>query len=371
MPALEKYARSVYQPPYPEIPSNWRLLWEEKGLWKSLWRLIKRHLILILTGQRLLMRAQIPKDAKRILLIYKGRPQLGDSIQELSGRILLQGSGYTMDLLTEEFIASLYAGDPLLRNIYTASEKPADDYDFVILMTMSWKNLRYKLAHQPCTRFSVVYGNSHGVEVDQLGLSYAAFSAMTGVERPVTCQAYFNLKYAHKTVAREPRTLAIAVGGVESDRTYQHWPAVVGQLLQTQSAHPDFKILLLGSGNGSRTAQDISRYSGQDARVQDLVGKTTLEETFWHLQRASLLLCADGGLMHLAVCARTPVIALFTSFIHPLFRLKRDAQAITIHAPHEVSDIPAEHVVARVASALEQAPSVLQMEFLGQEPVYN
>jgi len=365
---FEKYASTIYVPPYPDVPSNWRLLWREKGLLKSAWRRIKRDLMLLLVGQKFLLRDQIPPSAKRILVIYRARPQLGDSIQELSGRVQLQAPGRTIDLYTEKVIAGVYAGDTVFNKVFSDAQELEGHYDFAILMTMSWKNIGPKVKSLPFTPFSVVYGYSHGVELDQLGLSYAAFSRMSGLERPSSCKAIFNLKYSHDPVPRDRHAIAIAVGGVGADRVYRNWPEVVERLIKARAQDPDFKIFLLGSDNGRAGSDEILQRVSHDPSVHDLVGKTSLEESFTKLKQISLLLCADGGLMHMATCAGTPLVSLFANVIHPLFRLKKDTPAIALHAEREVSEISPEQIAAIALSASEHRPKAMSMQFLGQEP---
>lgn len=365
---LEKYASAIYAPPYPDIPSNWRLLWREKGMIKSAWRRIKRDLLLLLTGQKFLLKHRIPSSAKRILVVYRARPQLGDSIQELSGRVQLQASGRVIDLYTEQIIASIYSGDTVFNKVSSDFRELRSDYDFIVLMSMSWKNMAPKLKAWPWTSFSVVYGYSHGIELDQLGLSYAAFSAMNGVQRPAICRPVFNLRYSHAPASRDTHAVAIAVGGIGADRVYQHWPTVVARLLDARKNDQDFKIFLLGSSNGRVDANAILAHIRHDPRVHDLVGKTSLEESFAQLKHVGLLICADGGLMHIATCAGTPLISLFANVIHPLFRLKKEAQALAIHAPKTVSEIPPEDVSSLALFASNHPPQGLRIQFLGAEP---
>lgn len=324
--------------------------------------------MLLLTGQKFLLQDKIPPNAKRILLIYRARPQLGDSIQELSGRVQLQAPGRTIDCYTERVIADVYAGDTIFNKVFSDDQALVNNYDFVILMTMSWKNIGPKVASMPFTPFAVVYGYSHGIELDQLGLSYGAFSRMNGVERPSSCKAIFNLKYSHDAIARDKHAIAIAVGGVGSNRIYRNWPKVVELLIQTNRHDPNFKVFLLGSDNGRAGADEILLRVNHDPRVHDLVGKTVLEESFSKLKQVSLLLCADGGLMHIASCAETPLVSLFSGVIHPLFRLKRHAPAIALHADREVSEIPPEHIARIAISASKHPPQKLSMQFLGSEP---
>jgi ADP-heptose:LPS heptosyltransferase len=372
--SFEKYASAIYSLPYKGIPSNWRQVWEEKGLLKSAWRRVKRDLMLLCTGQNFLLRKQIPDSAKKILVIYRARPQLGDSIQELSGRQYLQAENRTIHLLTDKPIADIYEGDKIFDKVFSDPGATAKDYDFVILMSLSWKNMGIKFRHFPRTHFSVVYGYSHGIELNQLMLSCAAFSQFNNRPVPSSCRPIFNLKYIHEHIERESNSIAIAVGGLGKDRIYPHWPQVVDLLInyfETQGRVKDFKIYLIGSSNGRSDADKILAQVRNPEAIQDLVGKTSLGDCFLLLKKVRLLICADGGLMHLAACSSTPLVSLFANIMHPLFRLQKDYPAVAIHANFEVSRIPPELIFSTFTQMIEIHAEGLKTIFLDSEPVFH
>lgn len=71
------------------------------------------------------------------------------------------------------------------------------------------------------------------------------------------------------------------------------------------------KILLFGSGEEKAISEMIRCVAKSD--VVDLVGKTSLLETMALIEKCSLFITNDSGLMHLAAALRIPLIAIFGS----------------------------------------------------------
>jgi ADP-heptose:LPS heptosyltransferase len=74
-------------------------------------------------------------------------------------------------------------------------------------------------------------------------------------------------------------------------------------------------------------------------RIKNLVAKTKLSEAFNVLKESALMVCADGGLLHMGRAARIPTLALFSGEIHPLMRFNKDDPVFAFHAHSSVSDI--------------------------------
>jgi heptosyltransferase II len=74
---------------------------------------------------------------------------------------------------------------------------------------------------------------------------------------------------------------------------------------------PDTKFLVLGTSFIAEKAAFLESELG--AHLINLVGKTTPAEVFSLLQRATLVLSEDSGLMHMAWVLGRPVVALFGS----------------------------------------------------------
>lgn len=74
---------------------------------------------------------------------------------------------------------------------------------------------------------------------------------------------------------------------------------------------PDTRFLVLGTSFIAEKATFLQSELGEC--VINLVGQTTPAEVFYLLQRVTLVLSEDSGLMHMAWVSGTPVVALFGS----------------------------------------------------------
>jgi heptosyltransferase-2 len=74
---------------------------------------------------------------------------------------------------------------------------------------------------------------------------------------------------------------------------------------------PETKFLVLGTAFIAEKAAFLKEELGD--HLCNLVGQTTASEVFSLLQRATLVLSEDSGLMHMAWVSGTPVVALFGS----------------------------------------------------------
>ncbi|MBN1968747.1 MAG: glycosyltransferase family 9 protein [Candidatus Delongbacteria bacterium] len=84
------------------------------------------------------------------------------------------------------------------------------------------------------------------------------------------------------------------------------WPKEYFKQLLEKLQYPAFLL-----GNGEKE-ENISRFISQGNNFAfDMVGKLSLEETAVFVKNAKVLLTNDSGLMHLAQCFRTPVVAIF------------------------------------------------------------
>jgi ADP-heptose:LPS heptosyltransferase len=178
----------------------------------------------------------------------------------------------------------------------------------------------------------------------------------------------FNLKLDHQPRVRAQDTVALALGGVVPWRTYGRWVELITHVQRTLPTH---RWLLLGAENGLSSAAEVMAYfeqTGQMHLAENKVAVLSLPQVFNRLQEVTLVVTADGGLLHLAKAAQAPVVALMAGAIHPAMRFESSDLARVIHTPEAVNDIDA----ARVAQAVEQAAQVtlksLQIDYIGQQP---
>lgn len=104
--------------------------------------------------------------------------------------------------------------------------------------------------------------------------------------------------------------IGVQVGTSESMRWKQWPPERFTQLCQRiQADFPAVKLILLGSPG---EAQMVRSIAGQlNPRPIIAAGETTVRQAAALIERCSLLVCNDSGLMHMAVAVGTPVLAIY------------------------------------------------------------
>lgn len=332
------------------------------------WRRFKRDLALLLTQQFWFLRPHIPNQASRVLYVYLGTPQLGDSIMDLSSRQLWSTRALRVDMLTHPSISAMYQGDPAFDRVFDDRRQLRHDYDFVVLQSYSWKCLKVKWRYFFFKQFLSLHGHYFGCEFNRLEFANDAWRAafcMPADAAPGQPESVFRLSLDHSEQTREPKTIALGIGGVVPWRTYPHWAAVL-HFLKIQ--YPEIQWILLGTANGRDMAQEIARSFSGDEKSLNLVDALPLDHVFARLQRVTLLLTADGGLLHLGKAAKVPIVALFAGAIHPRMRFCESDAAHVIHARAGVSDIPAERIACIVQQCVEQHLESLHTSYLNDEP---
>ncbi len=366
---LTGYASAVYLPQVPgTLHSNWPDFVQRKSGAKLFFHRLKRALYLRVTGQHKRLAPKIPQATRRILWVYLGMPQLGDSIMDLSARTLFAGSQFKVDLYSTENIASLYRDDPFFSATYSdAAVLDFGQYDFVVLESMSWQCMKFKARHLPRQKFLALQGYYYGPEFNRLEFGYNAVSHFLGSSpvAPSAIRPVFHLKLDHTATRRDKNTIALVLGGVVEYRTYAHWEEFVALVLK---AEPRTEIVLIGSANGRELADTLLHRFAQSERIHDEVGKQAIPEVFARIRDAALLVCADGGLMHLGRAGETPILALLAGPIHPLLRFSTSEHATALHAPRSVSEIAPQQVLDEYLKMRHASDGGLRCIFLGPEP---
>lgn len=73
----------------------------------------------------------------------------------------------------------------------------------------------------------------------------------------------------------------------------------------------DEHILLLGTENEGPLCREIKDAIGQDTRIRNLAGQTSLKELAQNLSKCKAAIVNDSGGMHLASAVNTPLIAIY------------------------------------------------------------
>jgi heptosyltransferase-2 len=344
MNPIKKYAYAVFNPEVSQfVHSNASYFIAQKSLASLFFKRLKRDLSLLIFGQFKLSRQEMPKKGARILWINLGMPQIGDALCDLSCRVLLDPKDYHVDLYSESVICDLFKGDPYFKHVSDhISSFSTNHYDFVIMPGYSWKSVKVKVSHLRSVPFFSIYKHYSGLEFNRIVFAYHALFSSLKIKNAKanklikTCPTFFNLKYDHSEIKRKKNQIAIVVGGVVSERIYKQWPELIEKLLKEFNA---INIVLLGSSNGVAMAGEIMKTQSNHKRITNLVAKTRLGEAFDVLKGSSIMICADGGLLHMGRAARIPTLALFSGEIHPLMRFNKDDPVFAFHAHSSVSDI--------------------------------
>lgn len=362
--AIADLARlAVAQPLSHPVPADDFAHWRRKGPWKLAWRTLQRQAQLAASGQPRLLRSSIPPTWRSCLWIHAEAPQVGDALMDLAPRSLLHAHGIEVDLLAAPHLAELFTHDRWFRAAY-ADGRALDPlrYDFVIVASHARRALAPKLRFVPtlpwlslAAFYSVPdYHRSQFVTqrlADGLGVVLDAPAIALHARQKLEPAA------THRPAIPPARgagpLVALALGGVKADRTYRHWPAVLAGL----HAAGLRRFLLIGSANGLADRAALMATAPADVEWQDAVDRTDLPGTQALLAACDLAICADGGLMHLALTTRAPVLALFSAAIAPEWRLPVDLDGAALRAAQgEVSTIRAVEVTQTALRLLARKP---------------
>ncbi len=321
---------------------------------KAARRAALRQGVLWLTGQRKFKQDLFPAGARRILWCYFGESQLGDALMDIAPRSLLVELGFEVDLFTVPALATLFAGDPWLRRVGSqASDFTSGDHQCAIVLSNKRRPLQPKMRNFPRMPWVSVHENFTGPNFHRGLFAAQRLADLTGRSLSLEQVEHHGrqklgaIQPGHSPVA--PGAVALAVGGVHDTRIYAHWETVVRELLAAGRS----RFVFVGSDNARIQAQALAQALSGSADVSDLTGRLTLHETRSVLDAAAVTVCPDGGLMHLALTTRAPIVPLFAARIAPEWRLPGNCIYTALRsATDRVSDIPPQEVAAMVMHSL-------------------
>ncbi len=347
--------------PYPVVPHDTESFLQTHSRIKLAKKYLHRHLSLRLAGQ---VKREIRRIEKgmRVLWLYTGKPNFGDAIMDLSGRSLLRNAGVTVDLLTLPKLQPLFREDDIFANVYSSIDEIDDrSYDALVLNEFNYPSIELKTKHFGKMPFVCLFRYFYGPDRNQTLFSFAAVNDVFGtghgdIELTELAKPYLHCSEATRRAVRNRfpanPSIALAVGGINENRTYGHWL----RLLRTLDAAADDsvpqQIILLGSDNGQRAADEIMRHSFERLRVASLVAQLSLLEAREAIGASRLFVGCDGGLMHVAHTTDTPSVTLFSHLEPPRLRLTRRCHSLGIQSTGRVSAIAPEAVARAIERQL-------------------
>ena len=330
-----------------------------KGMLKLATRTARRQWLLGLSGQAPLLRERIAPAWRRALWVHQGMPQIGDAMMDLAPRSLLADHGLAVDLFAAPHIAALFEGDPWFRRVLSRPDEiRPEHYDFVIALSHDRKSWRLKRERLPELPWVSLHGYYDGPDFHRARFATRRLGDLLGLTLDDEALALHSAQKLHlrdassRWAADQAGPLpgvALALGGVHAERTYRRWPAVAERLIERGVRH----LLLLGSDNGRALADALVAAVAGRIPVLDLVGRATLHQTHAVFAAARVAVCADGGLMHLALATPTPAVSLFTAAIDPQWRLPLGRRGTSlVSTSNSVADIAPQAIAEAALAAL-------------------
>jgi ADP-heptose:LPS heptosyltransferase len=253
---------------------------------------------------------------------------------------------------------ALYQFDAVCSKTASSPANLLSDYDLIILHSASSRSIQTKFAHYRNTPFVHLHGYYNGPEFNRTLFGYYRLNQLLGLNlsqahiQKIACpsmQASTEDQHTIDALNLPESIICLCIGGVKTERIYEHWLEVLNQL---STANFNYTVVLLGSENGLAMRDQI--IASSPLPIIDRVAKNTLGAVQVLMQRSHLVVCADGGLMHLAHSTQTAVIGLFAHLFEPRFRITSANQTHCLHSKGSVSDIQPKEVVQAVLNRLQQ-----------------
>jgi ADP-heptose:LPS heptosyltransferase len=320
----------------------------KQSLKKRNFKFLKRSLFILFKQQKNLEVYRILPEHKKILWINVAASSLGDSLMDLSSRVLIQDR--VVDLFTDTKNANLYKNDLVFNSIFTKKNQVNSfDYDLVIIDSFGAKSINIKANIASQVNYVGMFGFYNGPEVNRVLFSFHRLNQLLGyskneIEINSVAKCSLEVSRADKSVVLNSNLpsnyIAIALGGEWNYRTYNNWQCIIEELI---SDNKDLNIVLLGSRNATDVTKKIkNKY--HHPNIIDCVNQFTFNQTAEIINRAKILLCCDGGLMHSANSVNTPIVALFAKLSSEM-QLTEAVTAFSMFDEYDVNNITTEEVI--------------------------
>ena len=336
------------------IPNYTQDFLNQISVFKRWLKFIKRYLYIVLKGQKNLEVFKISPNHKNILWINISAPSLGDSLMDLSSRVILKGRN--VDLFTDKKNAHIYTDDHIFNNIYTKTEGICNSgYDLVIIDSYSSRSIDVKSKIAPITHFVGMFGYYNGPEVNRVLFSFHQMNHLLGyikTENKINASAKASMSIsktdqgAFEQIKLPDNYIAIVLGGEWDYRTYNKWDKVMTKIL---AKNKQTNIVFIGSSNAKDIAKNLlSQFSKNN--IFDCVAKYSFIQTAQIIKKSKILLCCDGGLMHASNAVSTPIVPIFAR-LTPQMQLTDVVQAFPLFDKSDVNNISVEAILEKYNEA--------------------
>ena len=347
---MKSYKKSFTLPFKFDIPNYTQDFINNNSLIAIFSKFLRRSIYLLLKNQSKLEIHKIKPSHKKILWINLSAPSLGDSLMDLSSRILLNDR--IIDLYTDKKNSHLFINDGVFNNIFSqADELSTISYDLVILDSYSTRTIKVKSNLFPLTSFVGMYGYYNGPEVNRVLFGFHRMNQLLGYikseeEINQTAKALLSISNEDNQLVRNLKLpedyISIAIGGEWVYRTYNNWEELIKKLIYRE---PQLKIVLVGSSNASRFANELIEKI-PPANLISCVNKFSFKQTAEIINKSKFLICCDGGLMHAANALKTPILPLFAR-LTPQMQLTDVITSFSLFDDEDVNNIEVSSILAQ------------------------
>ena len=352
---LNRQARlCVTQPLSKSVDSNDDTFFTQTGWRKLWWRQFRYSVFFKISGQNKFQQNKILPHWKRGLWLYEGIPQIGDALMDLAPRSIFHESSITIDLWTENHLASMFYKDHWFKKVFNFDEKiDAENYDFVIIASNKRRSLLKKMNSLKKVPWISMNGFYTGPEFHRGNFATQRIADVFRIK--LTCadfDAYARQKLSPLNLPLKRKDsvikIAFSMGGVDPLRTYNKWIAIARQL----SLHVDLEITLIGSTNAIEPAKEFEyKWAGI---VLNTVNQTSILECRQLINDQDILITCDSGLMHLGITTHVKLVSLFTSTVNPRWRLPPDKYSTAIQSTTEnINSITPNEIVFYITENLK------------------
>ncbi|NYT27519.1 MAG: lipopolysaccharide heptosyltransferase family protein [Candidatus Thiodubiliella endoseptemdiera] len=341
----------TYTTPFKEkIPTFVEVFFLRVPLFKRFLRFFGRYIYSEITLRDSQKLNTITKQHKKILWVQWVDSYLGDSLMDLSSRILLKDK--EIDLLTKENVANIYQNDTIFRHIFTDPKQCASNqYDLLIIDSYRQRSLKVLTKDLLQLPHISLYGYYNVDDFNRLYFSFFHINKLTGchynqqqIEQiakpllPISKQD----KITISSLNLPNNFIAIVIGSASVDRNFNKWDVIVDAIFTQDIVE---NIVLIGAKNAKIEARKIQRKHPN--KIIDTTGRCSFNQTAQIIKKSNLLVCADGGLLHAANAVLTPVVALFYH-IEPTTRLIKINKSIALMGKNNMGHIQSDTIIEKI-----------------------
>lgn len=344
-----KHFRRTYTLPFKySIPNLISIHLQKVTLYKRALKYLRRYLYIIIRGQKNLEIFELHPKHKKILWINVSAVSLGDSLMDLSSRVLIKDR--EIDLFTDKKNSNLYQDDKYFSRVYSSLKEIGEsEYDLIILDSYSSRSIKIKSKVAPKTNFVGIYGYFNGPEVNRILFSFHQMNHLIGYvysENEITKLAKNSISISKKdqniVTSITPKIyIAIALGGEWEYKIFKKWNKIIQKILQDNE---ELNIIFLGSGNAKKAGVQLLR-EFSNYYLLDFTSRLSFNQTAQVIKQSKIFLCCDGGLMHAAAAVEAKFIPLLARLPAEML-LTQDISSYKLFDKNNVNNILVDDILS-------------------------